>query len=384
MKLASPFLVGMTVLGLQMGSITAAEPATTPSKPVLTRLLADEPVGPAHAPPVVPGVIDSWGGCCDACCGQVIGGVGFYLVQPYFESNPAYIVVREVGGKGNKMQVADRVDLSHNMEVAPQLWLGYIGESGLGVRGRWWYFRQGSDQTLALPPSDPGTNLVIISAVPLGIQAFSNTDSGKSTGFAVTSNLVLQVGDIEALQGLQIAGWDFLFSGGLRIAHINQHYNVYSGDTKGEAALWRSIQSGHSFNGAGPVIAVEAHRPLAGTGFGLFGSARGAVLFGSAKQNALFIANALRNDDASPSGAVDHRSRVLPVAELEIGVEYRQNVGMSQFFGQIALVGQDWFGAGNASRSANHAFPGGFPVGGAAVDSDLGFLGLGFRVGLNY
>lgn len=384
MRLASLLLVGVISIGFQKARIVAADPPPESAPPVLTRLLAAESVGPSHAPPVVAGVTDSCGGCCDCCCGQVIGGVGFYLVQPYFESNPAYIVVREVGGDGNKSQVADRVDLSHDMQVAPLLWLGYISESGLGVRGRWWYFRQGSDQTLALPPSAPGTNLVVISAVPLGIQAFSNTDSGKSTGFAVTSNLVLQVGDIEALQGLQIAGWDFLFSGGLRLAHINQHYNVFSGDTKGEAALWRSIQSGHSFDGVGPVVAVEAHRPLAGTGFGLFGTARGAVLFGSAKQNALFLANALRNDDANPSGVVDHRNRVLPVAELEIGVEYRQNIGTSQFFGQIALVGQDWFGAGNASRSTNLAFPGGFPVGGTATDTDLGFLGLGFRVGLNY
>jgi hypothetical protein len=378
-------LASLAVLCLQVGLASAADPQKQKGLPPGELKL--EEVSPQMPPPDVLRSGANCFCCCDCCCppqGQVVAGVGLYLIQPFFESNPAYIAVHESGAKGSKRSQADRVDLAHDMGVAPLFWLGYMGESGLGARARWWYFRQGTDQTLVSPPSPANSNFVIISAAPLGIQVFSNTDQGLSTAFAVTSNLQLQVADLEAFQNLQAGQWDFLLAGGLRLAHINQHYNVFSGDSNGEAALWRTILSGHSFHGAGPVLAVEARRPLGGTGLSLYGNARGSLLFGSATQSSQFLANALRNDDANPSVVSDHRNRVIPVAELEAGLEYRVAVGVAEWFGQVTLVGQDWLGAGNASRSANFAFPGGFPVGGTGEDNDIGFLGLGLRFGVNY
>ena len=83
--------------------------------------------------------------------------------------------------------------------------------------------------------------------------------------------------------------------------------------------------------------------------------------------------------------ANDHRDIGMPVAEAELGLEYGRTVGPSRFFGQIALVGQEWFGAGGASRSSIDVLPGGALSGASHVsDSDLAFLGLLVRAGVNY
>src|SRR5262249_46278724 len=98
----------------------------------------------------------------------VIAGVGIYLMQPYFQNNPAYTVFTEdqiarpdpaTGkinfNKPNKdtlSESADRVAVHSHMEVAPLVWLGYVNDDGFGGRVRWWTFREGTSQTMALPP----------------------------------------------------------------------------------------------------------------------------------------------------------------------------------------------------------------------------------------
>ena len=160
-----------------------------------------------------------------------------------------------------------------------------------------------------------------------------------------------------------------LLAGGLRLASLDQTYNAY---THGEALLSSSV-----FSGIGPTLGLEARRNLGGTGISLYGSARGSILFGSAHQIATI--------PDRTNVANDHRDIGMPVAEAELGLEYGRTVGTSRFFGQIALVGQEWFGAGGASRSSTDVIPGGaFSTSSYVGDSDLAFLGLLIRAGVNY
>lgn len=323
--------------------------------------------------------------CCDACgCGgggRVIGGLGLYVIQPYFANNPAFTVTRS-SSTGSVVESTDRTDLRHSMDVAPELWLGYVSDSGMGGRLRWWYFRQGTNQSLSFAPGTAADNITVETGGPLGITVFGD-NIDRAAAIAATSKLQLQVWDLEGLYQQQWAGWDLLFSGGLRLAHINQHFNAYfTGAGDQEDPISVNLQSGHSFHGVGPTIALEGHRSLGDTGLGVFGTMRTALLFGSAKQTVLdaFTPGA---DPTEFAFAQDHRTRVLPVAELELGVEYAQNVGAGRAFGQIALVGQNWFGAGNASRSTQDNSLG-IPNGASIIDNDLGFFGFVVRAGVNY
>jgi hypothetical protein len=386
-------LFGILVLGLRAG-LAAAQPPVP---------------GPVEALPL-PGAA---GPCCPCECGPVghsgvIGGVGLYLIQPYFENNPAYNILVENHDIKPPIIKVDRVNVSHHLDAAPLVWLGYETEDGLGGRARYWYFRQGTSQTVNLSPftgtfhvvhkdnpphdeisQDSGTLTTATSAVPLGLQAFGDTLSlmhgPEATSFTITTKLEVQVADLEAFQEFKAYGCDFLLSGGLRLVRIAQAYNAFDAQST-STREFRALLSNYTFQGAGPVLAIEVRRPFGESGLSLYSSGRGSVLFGSADQTASFGGQELRNDDPNPQLARQHRSRGLPIGELEVGVEYGRSVGRSRVFGQLALVGQDWFGAGNASRSTMATPPTGPnpAVGGSAVDSNIAFFGLSVRIGVNY
>ena len=62
---------------------------------------------------------------------SISGGV--YLLQPVFNTNPAFTV----SGPGTN---ARQVDFPHHTEAGPNIWLAYTPERGWGVRGRWFQF----------------------------------------------------------------------------------------------------------------------------------------------------------------------------------------------------------------------------------------------------
>lgn len=375
MKRSLLAVIGLLGLAWQSGS--AAEPSSVDA--------ANQPVPavPAWTGRELPGgvALDCGPASCQPCGqGGFVGGVGLYFIQPYFESNPAFTVTRF--SPSGVVQQTDRTDLHHHMGVAPELWLGYIGENGLGARLRWWYFRQGTDQSLSFPSTDVTNRITVESAAPLGFTAFSDNDTPVT--IVATSKLQLQLFDLEVLYHQQTGRWDLLCSGGLRLAHINQRYDTYLVGNSGTTAtpIVASVTSGHSFDGVGPTIALEGRYPIADSGLAFFSTVRGALLFGSAKQNAVDTFTA-SGRPTEYSVAQDHRNRVMPVGELEIGVEYARTFGVGRVFGQFALVGQDWLGAGNASRSTQDNFLG-LSHGGSVIDNDLGFFGFLFRIGLNY
>lgn len=384
MTLPRHILLGLALLGLSMGRAAGAEPELPPAQGPA----GNEPMKhfPAAAEPMAapPGCVSGLccqdlGECCDTCPGGLIGGVGLYVLQPYFNNNMAFGLQGTAGRSGTTpasppgFRVDNRIEISHHMQAAPEVWLGYIGEDGLGARARWWYFRQGTDQSVA--GTAPGVNgLQVFTAAPLGL-SFLSVPSASSSGapaVVVTSKLELQVGDVEAVYDMKACGWDLLLVGGVRLAWIDQTYNAYVPRGGNNTLL-----SSSTFGGAGPTLALEARRPLGIFGLGLYARGRGALVFGSAHQ----IATVPDQNVA----ANDHRDVGMPISEAEVGLEYGRALGRSRLFGQVALVGQEWFGAGSASRSSVNVVPGGGFVGAAySGDSDISLLGLSIRLGVNY
>jgi hypothetical protein len=341
--------------GLAVVAVVLASPFVGAEQPV-------EVAPPAGLPPVHSVAAD----CVSECepRGEFLGGAGISLLQPFFSNNPAITFFRQGTGPGR------REDVRHQMSAAPLLWLGYRDDSGLGVRGRWWYFREGTDQTYHLP-GPHGRTLTVLSAAPMG--AFIIKDDPRA--FAVTSKLQLQVADLEVFQDATFCNWNLLLSGGIGYADITQNYNAYAIGRHGSPG--KPLVSGSSFVGIGPEFALEARRPLFDTGLNLYGSARTRLLFGNATQNA-FGGDELRGSQES------HQHGLVAVEELELGLEYGRTVGQSRFVGQVALVGQEWFGAGNATRSTRAGPPTTIPNFSAEDNSTFGFLGVSFRLGVTY
>jgi len=173
-----------------------------------------------------------------------------------------------------------------------------------------------------------------------------------------------------------------LFSGGFRYAHLSQDYAAFQvsrGATFGifipglEFIQTNLLSAGHNFNGAGPTLALETRRPIGSSGLSLFANLRGTMLFGQSKQQVeqpTIIERGFPNPNTSISvvNATYVRDTVLPVAELEMGVEFSRTWGAVRPFFRTGLVAQTWFDAGSASRLAG----------------DLGFLGLSVTAGLSY
>jgi hypothetical protein len=109
----------------------------------------------------------------------------------------------------------------------------------------------------------------------------------------------------------------------------------------------------------------------------LYGSGRSRFLFGEAHQTAA-------GGDELKGTQESHDHPIVAVGELELGIEFDHAISQCRFFGQIALVGQEWFGAGNASRSSRGSPPTTIPNFSTEDNSNFGLLGLALRVGLDF
>lgn len=379
MDLSRHILLGLVFLGLPVGLASAADPQPPLAKGPAGNEMVKAPQAADATPAVLPPQAVVSGYECFPNCNPatertgLIGGVGLYLIQPYFDNNMAFGLQATTGRSSGAIPPGSpgvrtdiRVDISHHVEAAPQVWLGYLGESGLGGRARWWYFRQGSNQSVTAPTGAGANGILIFSAAPLGLSLLN------AQSMEVTSKLELQAADLEALYDIRAANWDLLVAGGVRLASIDQTYSAFVPQSFMSAVLSRNY-----FQGVGPTLALEARRALGSSALSLYASGRGSVVFGSAHQ----VATVPDQNER----AQDHRDLGMAIGEAELGLEYSRNLGRSQLFGQIAFVGQEWFGAGSASRSSVNVLPGGGFIGAAYTgDSDLAFLGLSIRLGVNY
>ena len=279
---------------------------------------------------------------------SITGGV--YLVQPVFDTNPAFVV-------RNGTNVTRQVDFSHHSDASPNIWLGYVSERGWGFRGRWFQFDHGDSTSYV---AVPGETIVGISALA----------SGRiPLGGAVTasSNLAVNVVDFEATRSFECACWSHLLGIGVRYTHMSQDYRA----TLADANTRIDLTSGHNLNGAGPSFSLETKRRIGESGFAVYGQLHGAIVFGHASEAYTTVNNGI------PQQLTRSQTDILPVGEMEIGAEYQRNMGRAKLFLQAGFVGQVWLGGGNASNLDAVGFS-------SASNSNFGFLGLALRAGVRY
>jgi hypothetical protein len=276
---------------------------------------------------------------------------GIYLIEPVFETNPAFVIAGPAGA------LRRQIDIRHHLDVAPTFGLAYISERGWGVRGRWFqYDRDASSGYTTLA----GETITGVSSLPLGNVALAGT-------IAASGQLAVNVLDMQATCTYEDAKWTHLLGFGVRYAHMHQDYRAALRD----GATFIDLASSHNLNAFGPAASLETRRCIGETGFALYGQVHGAVLFGRARET----------QSATNNGVVQQFTRsntdVLPTAELEVGAEYRKDVGRARLFLQAGYIGQVWWGGGNASNLDAVG-----PV--SATSSNFGFIGLALRAGVQY
>jgi hypothetical protein len=278
---------------------------------------------------------------------SIYGGV--LLVQPVFDGNPAFLV--------NSAGITRQVDFSHHLNVAPDIWLSYVSERGWGVRGHWFQFDHSATTDYV---AAPGETIVAMSPVGLGRTPLDG-------GVSAFSNLAVNVIDIQLTCNFGDAKWSHLLGIGGRYTHMSQDYHAVVAN----AGNYIEQSSSHNFNGAGVSLAIETKRRIGETGFAIYGQFDGAIVFGRTREADTAFSN------GTPLQFEHSRTRVLPTAELEAGIEYEKNVGRAKAFLQAGFAGQVWWAGGNASNLNGIGFS-------TASSSNFGFVGLAVRAGVRY
>lgn len=135
----------------------------------------------------------------------------------------------------------------------------------------------------------------------------------------------------------------------------------------GGATEQERLSSVRKFSGGGPTVAGEARWNIGGTAWSLFGLLRGSFLVGEVDKEVNFtdVSPGVFALSARESSSLSH---LLPVSEVELGVEYGSQWGAANYFLRTAVVNQTYFDAGNASNQ----------------DGNLSLFGLQFSLGVAY
>lgn len=334
--------------------------------------------------------------------GGLFGDLGFYVLTPKWGGgNPAFLsqtlTFEDPDPVGDPILTGittQQAEFDHGAEFAPLVQLGYLGQGGLGIRGRWWTLSS-TDTISNTLVSTPEEEELVQFPDMLGVGGLLNLSflNGGPDGepLSFSHNLSMDVVDLEGIWSTTLGRTSLLFSAGVRYGHLEQAYGLaIEGD---RVNLFRQ-----DFNGVGPTTSLQASRRIGQTNLSLYGLGRGSLLFGDAEQS-----SRLPSGEGAPSNtfgrALDSES-IRPVGELEFGANWCHNFRRHEFFIESGFVGMLWLDAGNAANSdaiggINPLFlsSGGldqFAIlsllsgGSNNANQDLGLVGMRFSAGIRF
>ncbi len=296
----------------------------------------------------------SWFNFCNGGPGVITTGVEFTFLHPSFESN---VAAMQLESDGATQETFTDLEFAFDTKLAPRVWVDYtLGDAG--VRGVWWEFNHGSD---AFSVSPPDNGFGRITPPFFGEVDLSTTVPGSV--YSATSQLFASSVDLEGTRCFDSGCWKWVGAAGIRYAQMEQ---TYLGSLTNAAGNQQgTIDYRHDIEGVGPTLYLRAQRPL-GYGMALFGSARGALLFGQSTSELNSVED-LDLDDQLTTQRRTGRDDVLPIAEMQVGVQLLPPSGTvwHPYF-HVALESQYWGGVGNASSE----------------DGSMGFFGGNVAIGV--
>jgi hypothetical protein len=364
------FAIACALSALVMGWVAAAAQADDKSQPIPIdqKIAATQPAGaPAHS------AFADCNQCQNPCDAYgLYAEFGVYYLEPRWVSNPAFFIAVSNPANGN-ISVRQQ-DFGVDGHFAPHAAIGVMLDDCFGARIRWSQFEDTGFNESA-PASRVST---AFSATPLGLQVFA------PAGFSLFAlgDIRTQLWDIEVTQEFHPCHCRLVASAGLRAGRVSQDYSAAVAN--GAGAVTSSLISGHSFEGIGPTVGLEGHRPIGCDGFGLYGLARASLLFGHAKESASVtraLVEGARDFDAAAS-----RESLLPMLDIELGAEYTTSLGDACLILQAGLVGQVWFNAENPSLT--DGVTGGLQappiLGVGGRNTNFGFIGFNISAGIRF
>ena len=325
--------------------------------------------------------------------------LSLYVIRPYFTDNAAFTTTN---GAGTGNPSASTTDYPWNFSAAPAISFGWVSECGLGIRAHYFNFADSSGNvTTSLSPAELAAGTTRINApvvglptltppitfgAPGGLTALASIFGAAPVGdhLSFNSHLRVDVWDLEGQANLEKGPWLLTYFLGGRYLNLTQQYGGTlngSADTApargtGIATESQTLSASHDFIGGGPTTALQAKIHLL-HGLSVYGNARGSLLFGRSHETASFTQSVTDPSGillgGIPSSAVSsqfsrNRQTVLPVAEIDVGLEYGMKLWGTYSYARTAVVNETYFGAGSASHT----------------DGNFGLFGVQFTVGVDF
>jgi hypothetical protein len=291
----------------------------------------------------------------NAPLGISIGGGAYFLV-PFFSSNPAYYT--KAGTTTSQQNFGGQGDVGGtgyiNIALTPE-W---------SVKARFWQINTNSSES----GSVGGTTVYDAGGNSTGLASSAGSTASASSNL----NINFYNFDLSRKWLFGAGSWVEL-SGGFAYVHMTQSYTLNVTDPVAGGSFYNAS---HNFNGFGPTVAFEGHYKIPCSDFGLYGSARATLLFGSSDQN--YYSSTPVGSAAGSSSA----TAILPVGELELGGEWAHRFGRFTLSAQLGVVGQLWLNGGAAGEGANLS---GVNLGGQmSSPANFGFIGGVARAGISF
>ncbi len=338
------------------------------------------PPGP-HPPPLVP----LGSPCCPPPKHGFFAGANLYVLRPFVANNTAFEITTGFTTRTFERTITE---FAYDYDVSPVVCVGWIHPDGhVGFQFRYFSFDQEANELRAslnpaqartariLPPSGLRDPLLFFGSRGTLLQFGIGQDI-----LTFASDLDIDTVDVEAIWKVHHQCFQLDLTGGVRYLHLGQTYmgqltNQGFAPTGVLVSELQLLTFNQTFDGGGPTLGLSGKYWIGPKGLALFGSARGSLLVGTLVQRTSF-----RTDVVDPSGLIDAEDftgqlnidrtshDVLPVLELELGMEYGFPLGWGHAFLRAALVSQSYFGANNARGD----------------DSNLSLFGAQFGVGYEY
>ncbi|MDP6443098.1 MAG: Lpg1974 family pore-forming outer membrane protein [Pirellulaceae bacterium] len=281
------------------------------------------------------------------------------IVMPFFSENNAFSITNTMTADSGQI-----VDFDHDFEYSPRIEFGYFAPSdGLGWRARFWHYEGHETEATSSP-----------AIVALSDDPQINIDSDAGGTLFANYDLRFTVADLEAVKRNYGESSVSSVAAGMRFAAIDHDYTAR--EFGGANAL---ILAGTESNVIGPTIAWEGRQLLCGRRFDAFMSTRASALFGETD----FIAHKVAGATSGGIVRIDDRLQVIPVGEIQMGVDYREPLNDGIFFMRFAVEAQYWLngGTGAVLGPEDSTTDGEFQD---PTNEDTGFFGVNLSTGFLY
>src|SRR5262249_44211770 len=184
-------------------------------------------------------------GCTDAVPPRaaglgITGGAGIMFLQPRFSSNPALLTVKTVQGAGgtSSATVAVSTDFHWDQESAARFWLGITLGDNWMVRANYWNFRHSPADVAVVHAADPlNTTTTVATVGSWPFVATALPGASPPDLIHVSSDLRLDVLDLEGVYTTTVGRWVLQGALGLRHADLEQNYRAGLSNAGNPAAL---------------------------------------------------------------------------------------------------------------------------------------------------